>query len=246
MTARLSSITLAALALFVASVQAVVAQAPRQPGQLLVLGRGTVEVSPDFASVSISVVTRARTPTTALDQNSAIVAKVIAFCEKQGIVRADIRSTSVSVTPQVTSVRDPQGNFRTQPDGYSAQNSVDVKLRDLARLSSFLRDVLETGADRIGNIAFGLDDRRKIEDEARALAVEDALRKASGLVAAANLKLGNIRSIASPPREEPRNRFEDGAADMPSRKAAKLNVPIIIGTLSVTAEVDVTWEISGQ
>jgi uncharacterized protein YggE len=61
------------------------------------------------------------------------------------------------------------------------------------------------------------------------------------LAQAAKVKLGPIQDIAYPPR----SRFSamDGAADMPLRAAAKIDVPIEVGTIKTSAEVEITWAI---
>jgi uncharacterized protein YggE len=55
------------------------------------------------------------------------------------------------------------------------------------------------------------------------------------------VKLGPIQDIAYPPRS--RCSAMDGAADMPLRAAAKIDVPIEVGTIRTSAEVEITWAI---
>jgi hypothetical protein len=145
------------------------------------------------------------------------------------------------LNPIFKTVRDPNGTMRQEPDGYNASNVVRVKLGDLSRLGAFMRQALDQGATNIAGVHFGLQNLEKLSDEAQAKAVEDAIRQARNLAEAANVKLGPIRDIARPPR----NRFGpgDGEFDMPARAAAKVDVPVEVGTVRVTSEVEITWTI---
>ena len=102
-----------------------------------------------------------------------------------------------------------------------------------------MRQILDQGATNIAGVHFGVTNLEKLSDEARTKAVEDAVRQAQGLAQAAKVKLGPIQDIAYPPRSRG---ALDGAADMPPR-AAKIDVPIEVGTIRTGAEVEITWVI---
>jgi uncharacterized protein YggE len=208
-------------------------------GRMRVLGRASIEAVPDYVTVQVGISNRASSPTAALDQNSAVARKIIDFSKSFGIPERDIQTQSINLAPAYKSVRDPSGAMRQEPDGYNASNMVRVKLGDLSRLGAFMRQVLDQGATNIAGVHFGVRDPEKLSDEAQAKAVEDAIRQAQVLAQAAKVKLGPIRDIARPPR----NRFgADGEADMPAR-AAKIDVPVEVGTIRITAEVEITWAI---
>src|SRR3954468_7446489 len=210
-------------------------------GKMRIVGRATVEAVPDYVTVQVGISNRASSPTAALDQNSAVARKIIDFSKGFGIPDRDIQTQSINLAPAYKSVRDPSGAMRQEPDGYNASNMVRVKLGDLSRLGAFMRQVLDQGATNIAGVHFGLQNPEKLSDEAQAKAVEDAMRQAQGLAQAAKVKLGPIQDIACPPR----SRFSamDGAADMPLRAAAKIDVPIEVGTIKTSAEVEITWAI---
>ena len=191
--------------------------------------------------MQVGISNRASSPTAALDQNSAVARKIIDFSKGFGVAERDIQTTSVNLAPNYKTVRDPNGTTRQEPDGYGASNMVRVKLGDLSRLGAFMRQILDQGATNIAGVHFGLTNLEKLSDEARTKAVEDAVRQAQGLAQAAKVKLGPIQDIAYPPR----SRFSamDGAADMPLRAAAKIDVPIEVGTIRTSAEVEITWAI---
>ena len=216
------------------------AQGARE-GKMRIVGRATVEAVPDDVTVQVGISNRAASPTAALDQNSAVARKIIDFSKGFGVAEGDIQTSSVNLAPNYKTVRDPNGTTRQEPDGYNASNMVRVKLGDLSRLGAFMRQILDQGATNIAGVHFGVTNLEKLSDEARTKAVEDAVRQAQGLAQAAKVKLGPIQDIAYPPR----SRFSamDGAADMPLRAAAKIDVPIEVGTIRTSAEVEITWAI---
>jgi uncharacterized protein YggE len=224
----------AAIALLSAGLAAPASAQGVREGKMRILGRATIEAAPDYVTVQVGISNRASSPTAALDQNSAVARKIIDFSKGFGVAERDIQTSSVNLAPNYKTTRQ-------EPDGYSASNMVRIKLGDLSRLGAFMRQILDQGATNIAGVHFGLTNLEKLSDEARTKAVEDAIRQAQGLAQAAKVKLGPIQDIAYPPR----SRFSamDGAADMPLRAAAKIDVPIEVGTIKTSAEVEITWAI---
>ena len=208
-------------------------------GRMKVVGRANVEVVPDQVFVRVGVSTVAMTPTAALDQNSASARKVVDFAKKFGIAERDIQTSSVNLAPRNKTIREANGNMRQEPDGYTANNTVRIKLGDVSRLGTFMRDVLDQGATDIGGVQFGVSDNEKYLDEVRADAVRDAVRQAQRLADAAKVRLGPINEITHPPRAE----FHpvDGLADMPVRRLGSMRVPVEAGVIQISAEVSITW-----
>jgi uncharacterized protein YggE len=216
------------------------AQAARD-GRIRVLGRGTVEAVPDQVIARVGISNRAKTPTAALDRNSAIARRIIDFAKRFGIADEDIQTDAIQLSPVYRTTSDASGESRRVLDGYSAGNHVRVRLRKVTRLGDFMRQVLDQGATDIAGVQFGLSDPSGAIDDALAKAVDDARRKASLLAQAARVKLGAIREIAQPPRTE------IGRGPLPARAApraaAGAPVPIEAGTVTVTSEVDILWAI---
>ena len=229
-------VTLAAL-LAAGLVAPASAQGVRE-GRMRVLGRATVEAVPDYVTVQVGVSNRAASPTAALDQNSAIARKIIDFSKSFGVGEREIQTDSVNLAPNFKTVRDPSGTTRQEPDGYTASNMVRVKLGDISRLGTFMRQVLDQGATNIAGVHFGVLNIETLSDEARTKAVEDAVRQAQGLAQAAKVKLGPIQDIAHPPRSQ--FRAMDGGADLRMRAPTRMAVPVEGGTITITSEVDIT------
>ena len=231
----------AALACLPALAAAQPASSPSE-GRIRIIGRATIEVAPDHVTVRVGVSTKAPAPTAALDRNSAIARKIIDFAKKFGVEERNIQTDAVNLSETMKTVREPGGTTRSEPDGYSARNTVRVTLTDLSRLGTFMREVLDQGATNIDGVQFGLSNPESLAVEARQKAVEDARRQAEQLAAAAGTKLLKVREINHPPRVE--MRMADGAAaDMPVSRVARMAVPIEAGMLQVGAEVEIIWTV---
>jgi uncharacterized protein YggE len=208
-------------------------------GKIRILGRASVEATPDYVVVRVGITNKAATPSAALDQNSTIARKMIDFAKRFGIDEKNLQTDLVNLQPATKSVRDPSGNFRQEPDGYTASNLVRVKLSELPRLGTFMRQILDEGATNIAGVEFGLSNVEQVADQARVQAVENAIHQAQRLAEAAKVKLGPIHEIVHPPRTQVQH--PDGVADMAVRQARRPSVPIEVGTIRITAEVDITW-----
>lgn len=228
---------LIAAALLGAAAPALAQGAPTEPGTIEVVGHASRAVAPDLATVQVGVSTRAPTPAAALDQNSSAARAIADAARAFGIAPADIYTSNVSLSPTYRTVRDANGGSQ-QPDGYQAENSVEVRIRDLARVGEFLRKTLDGGANRITGLSFGLAEPKPITEQVRQEAVADAIRQAKLLADAAGVKLGPIRrlrlggGLSLPPTPMPR---------MQMRAAA---VPIEAGNLDIGADVEMSWVIA--
>ena len=161
---------------------------------ITVTGQGEVTAAPDIATVSVGVEVSAPRADEALALNAARMAEIFAAIAAAGIDRKDVQTSQISLNPQW----DSQTKSYDEPlriTGFLATNIVSVRLRDIGRLGTVLDSLTATGANRIQGIGFGLADPRPQIDQARELAVQDALRKASLYAAAAGLRLGPILSI---------------------------------------------------
>ena len=209
-------------------------------GRIRVIGRAVVDAVPDYVTVRVGVSSRASSPAAALDQNSAAARKIIDFAKASGIQERDIQTDAVNLSPLFKTVRDPNGNTRQEPDGYTASNIVGVKLSDLTRLGAFMRQALDQGANNINGVQFGLSNAESVMDDARTRAVEDAVRQAQRLAEAAKMKLGKIQEILSPPRSQA---VSESPLVMARGAPARAPVPVQAGSLQINAEVEIIWSI---
>lgn len=214
-----------------------------EEGRIRVIGRAQSETAPDFASVEIGVESRGATPAAALDAVSRAAKGVIAAAREMGVPDADIGTTSLTLQARTKTLPQPNGTVREQPDGYSAGNLVRVRLAEMGKLGELLRRALDSGANRIDGIAFGLRDPSAAEAAVQGAAMKDARAQAERLAEAAGVRLGPALSIATPPRAEAARPapYAMAKAAPPQGRTA---VPIEAGSIETAAEVEAIFAIA--
>lgn len=206
---------------------------------LTLTGQGQVEVIPDIATVSIGVDTQGKTAAEALAGNTAETGAVIAALKDAGIAPRDIQTSNFSIQP-VYGDRKTYVEGGSQVVGYRVYNQVTARIRALGDLGAILDRVVQTGANRIGGISFGLAEDGEARDAARRLAVADARRKAELYADAAGVALGPILSLS-----EAGARGGPQPMEMAMARASSAPVPIEAGSAMISAQVSISWQISG-
>lgn len=200
--------------------------------RLTVTGQGRSTAQPDMARIDLGVSTRAATAAEAMSQNSAAQAKVIETLKAEGIEARDIQTSGLNLSPVIEYAQDQAPKLT----GYAAQNTVAVKVRDIAGLGAVLDKLVASGANEISGISFSREDMTEAEDQARADAVVDARRRAEIMAEAAGMRLGRLIALsegqdAPPPRP---------MAMMADAKASG-GAPIEAGELSISASVTAVY-----
>lgn len=211
------------------------------PRQITVSGEGLVSVDPDMATVTLGVQTEGQTPAEALDQASVATAAVLAALDSSGIAAEDIRSGAVRLNPRYSSNVLSSG---TQIIGYSAVNTVNVQVNDLAMLGGLLAGLVGEGANRLDQLTFGLQDPTAAMDEARRRAVAEGARLAALYADAAGVSVGSLVTLSDngssgyrSMRAEPM--MLDRAASSP-----RYDVPVAPGQIDLQASVLMIYEIA--
>ena len=206
-----------------------------QKRTVTIQGKGSVKAAPDKVSVSAGVESQAPTAKDALAKNTAAMTRVVEALKEGGIDPKDIQTTNFSVSPRYDN-RDDGKPARII--GYSVSNAVFVTTHDIGKLGTILDQLVTAGANSIGGISFDIDKPDDKQNEARKLAMADAMAKAKLYVEAAGAELGPVMTITEQGGYVPRSM----GAPMVQAAAGK-PVPIEPGTESVDIEVQVTWEL---
>lgn len=220
---------------------AVQAQRPRnigrvlQPSVLRTSGSATVKAAPDQATVNIGVVTRAETAEEAARDNAAQVREVLKAMKAELGEDGEIQTSNYSIYPERT--RPPRGGGAPEITGYTAQNTVEVRITDIEKVGPVIDAAAKSGSNQIQGVAFGLQD----DSELRAKALQQAARKAradaEALASGLGLRVKRIVSIeeGQPAVAQPR-RYAMAEAAMAA------DTPIEAGEISVRASVTITVE----
>jgi uncharacterized protein YggE len=199
-------------------------------------GHGEVRVAPDLAVVTVGVMSSAATAREALDANTKAMYAVMASLKEAAIEARDIQTSNFSVNP-----RYDYGQNNAQPPkviGYVVSNNVSVTVRKLDSLGAVLDQVISSGSNQVNGVMFQVEKPEAATDEARKLAVADAMRKAQVYTASSGVALGQIMSLSEgggyqPPQPVFKTMRAEAAAD----------VPVAQGEQVLTVDVNITWEI---
>ena len=209
----------------------------QEAGRIVVSGRGVVETVPDMATISMGVVSEAKTAGDALAKNTDALAAVLKQLAEAGIESRDIQTNNLSLSPRWNN-GGSMSKAAPEIRGFIANNTVSVRVRDLAQLGVVLDAVVQNGANSFHGLSFGLQDMEPAQNEARVAAIKDAMAKAQLYATAAGVELGDVVSIS------------DGAVRsvgpvmMEADMMRSMAVPVAKGELSVTADVTVVFGIA--
>ncbi|MCJ1903052.1 MULTISPECIES: SIMPL domain-containing protein [Paracoccus] len=198
--------------------------------KLTVTGTGHATIQPDMATITLGVSTRAATAAEAMTQNAEQQAKVIETLKAEGIEARDIQTSGLNLSPVMDYSDQGQPPKLT---GYGAQNSVTVRVRDIAGLGEVLDKLVASGANEISGIAFSREDMAEAEDRARTEAVAEARRRAEVMAEAAGMRLGRLISLS----EAPTGGGPRPMMAMRAQAAGSADTPIEAGELAVSADV---------
>lgn len=151
-----------------------------------VSAEGSVTVIPDEARVRMGVRKEGTSIAQIQEQVNVAMDQLSESLREMGIDERDIKTDSYSFNPRY--------GIGPRPDGYVAYAEVEVKVRDLGKVSEVLDLVGRLELEQVGGLTFGLSE--KLEEEtmraARGEAVEEAKAKAEELAKLANMRLGKI------------------------------------------------------
>jgi len=163
-------------------------------------GQGKAIGIPDVASITLSVITEKMTAKEAMTENAKIANDVVKFVKEAGIDEKDVKTQSFLLSPRYDWVEGKR-IFK----GYQLTSSLEVKIRDLEKISDIIDGAVSRGANQVGDIQFVIDDPEKLKEEARNKAIDSAKERAESVAKATGLKLGKIVSFseAVAPQEYP-------------------------------------------
>jgi len=199
------------------------AQAPDAPSLIRTSGRGSQPVTPDRVTISVSVSTKARTPSGSGAANARVASAIRAAIASLGIAPDSITTQGYSV--ELTT--DPYG----RDTGYVSTNTVLVRLRHLALIGRVIDTALTAGATRLTGVTYTADDVSRPALRALEQAVADARAKAEVMAKASGGKLGRLVLLTTEPTASPElgnilvpRDFSDAAAEATSITPSPLRV----------------------
>lgn len=201
------------------------------PRTISMNGAASISVKPDIIRITAGVMVQETQAADAFRIMSDQLNSVADVLSREGIAPADIQTSDLTLGERYgRNQQDPNGNNIVV--GYTASSALTVVVRDLDRAGDIVEILVTHGANQIRGFAFDISDPTEALKTARLAAIRDAIAKTALYTEAANVKVGDILSIAETSGQVNRPQPMAAMADLRS-------VPIAGGSLSVTANVQV-------
>jgi uncharacterized protein len=197
---------------------------------ITVNGQGTVETTPDQATIMLGIQVTRPTAQDALDQANMVMDQIVRQIMALGIPREQIHTANVSLY----FLRRPSPGI-TEPSGYQASNNVVVTVDDLKLVGRAIDKAVAAGANSVEGLTFGVRDSSTYRARALRLAVQNAHATASALASAAGVS--NLRVV----RIDETGQFLVPRIGIAAPMQAAPSTPIMPGTLPLTVQIQVVY-----
>lgn len=162
------------------------------PRSVSVSGSGEVTAEPDLARVTLGVEARKPTLAEARTEVARTVERVLALTRELRIDPKLVNATRVQVQPEYSWNDKDRKRVLL---GYVVSRQVQVEVRDLEQLGPLLERAVDAGVNQVNDPVLDSSQRKSLERQAMAKAVEDARFNAEVLAKAAGAKLGPVRTL---------------------------------------------------
>jgi uncharacterized protein YggE len=203
-----------------------------------VTGTGKVTATPDIAVVSVGVKAQGTTVKLVQQELNTNNNKIIDAVKKLGIDAKDIQTSNYSVQPMYEySAKTPKIS------GYQASTNIVIKVRNIDKANDVIDAATTNGANQVGGLNFDIDDKTKLENEARTKAVAEAKSKAQTAAKTAGFTLGNVINYTEGFGGNSRLMYDKALPMAGGGEAASVPTQIEAGSDEISVTVSLSYEI---
>lgn len=204
--------------------------------QISVSSRGDIKVTPDHATIQISVRTKGATAAGAASENASKQKAVLDALKALGLRDGDISTSDYSVYPE----QRYEPNKEPVVVGYNVTNTLSIEVASLKIVGSVIDAALAKGANMVTSLQFSASNTEKARRDAIAVAIQRAKGDAEAAARAAGGVLGSLLEVnigaysAPPPRP----------FDMRARGAMVASAeqtPINPGDQTISVDINTRW-----
>ncbi len=212
----------------------------QQNNGIWVTGVGTVTVTPDLAVVSLGVEAQASTVVEAQQQAAQAMADVMTALNDNGVEDKDIATQYYNISPVYSYDRD---TGKQTLEGYKVTNTLNVKIREIGNAGIIIDAVATASGDytRINSITLTIDEPEQYNEQARELAMNNAVDSAKQLAKLAGVKLGSATYINESLNNSSQTIYYDAIL---KEAAPSIATSISPGETEITLTVQVVYSIS--
>lgn len=228
------------------------------PGPTIeVVGKATVEVEPDYATISVSYERTEKDLNLARKAVESGVTAALALAKKYNIPAADVATRNISVSMKYISIREANKKVFDEDDdeigtkefvGYNVSRTVSIRLNKLSDFENLFNDILVTNPTEIDKVSFETTKRIELRERARTAAMKAAYDKAVAMTAAIGQKIGKAIRITEGNASEGfrygiLNSNSNIEFSLTSRKISADVASFSVGTVSVESSVTVVFSL---
>jgi uncharacterized protein YggE len=203
-----------------------------KPGQMVVQGSATLEVSPDCADLTITLMSEASRPGGASKAVAAKEQLLIDALKKLGIEMVDVKLSTLSLDPIFAQTS--EGVMLATVKGYRAQIVVTATTRDFAKIADIMDAAGQAGSTTMSS-QFRRSDLSALKKRVRDMALTAAKDKAKQTADALGIKLGRVVSVA-----ENQGGYMWSAQYFPSNASGSMDTRVALGGSLQPLSLDVT------
>ena len=160
--------------------------------RLDVTATGEVTRVPDIAVITAGVVTRSSTASGAIQDAANRMQRVLAALKQAGVEDRDIQTGAINLNAEY---RYPD-NQAPQLTGYTANNSLTIRFRDIRNSGKILDALVAQGANQINGPTLTVDKPEAALDEARVKAIAAARARADLYARSLGMRVARVVSVS--------------------------------------------------
>lgn len=167
----------------------------QQADHVAVVGVGEARLSPDRATMAVTVEGKGATAGAATEVVNGKVAGLLKIAEGFGSVGDDISSGYFNVDREQIQERLPDGGWRYVDGDFVATQTITVRTSKINEAGDLFGALIAAEAEGVSNPVYIIEDSAALFEKARGLAMKDARRRAELYAAEAGRTLGEATIV---------------------------------------------------
>ena len=160
---------------------------------ITVRGVGNVSAKPDYITISMTIESIRKDYDGTMKDASERISKLQDVAVSSGYTKEDLKTTSFNVDTRYESIKDRQGNYKREFDGYACVYRLKLSFDfDSKQLAKVISAIANSGANPELSIAFTVKNPAKVSEELLKSAALNARAKAEILCGASGCEMGQL------------------------------------------------------
>ncbi len=156
---------------------------------ITISAEGKAQVAPDLATLTFAVVSQGVTAEEVQKANTEKINKAVEYLKAQGVDVKDIQTANYNLYPRYRYDKDTS---ESSISGYELNQTVTVKIRDLAKAGTIVGGLSAAGVNQISSFAYSVEDPDAPRNEARQEAFNKAFAKAKAMADQIGVRIARV------------------------------------------------------